>query len=145
MKIDKSRLYTYIAASAAFIQVSIPQWHLSDITTQVASAILLTIVSIFTILKQRVSIEINNNATTVTYILIGIAALGGLNELVNFIPFDAHTQTVLRSIIASVIGLLNLASKSLFQTEAGKAIQQAKVDIKNNQVIPIENVPSDSK
>lgn len=127
---DKSRMYTYIAAFAAFLQVSIPQWNLSDISTQIVSAILLAIVSIFTILKQRSSVEIDNNAVTVTWLLIGVAALGAANEVLGLVHFNDSLQGILRSIIASVIGLLNLASKNLFPTDAGKMIQGIKSDIK---------------
>lgn len=136
--IDKSRAYTYIASVAAFLQLSLPQWQLSDISTQAISAILLSIVSVFTILKQRSSIEVRDNATTVTYMLIGVAALGGLNEVLGIVHFNDHLQGILRSIIAAIIGLINLASKNLFPTEAGKAIQQAKADIKDEGIAVID-------
>lgn len=142
MLIDKSRIYTYIAAAAAFLQVSVPQWHLADTTTQLTSAILLTVVSVFTILKQRISIEVSNSANIATYFLIAIALAGGINEVLGIVHINAHTQGILRSVLASVIGLLNLASKSLFPTDAGKVIQQTKVEIKEIKDIT-KSVPSD--
>ena len=123
---DKSRSYTYIAAAAAFIQMSVPQWHLPDVSAQVTSAILLAIVSVFTILKQRASVEINDKSVIYTWILVGAAALGGLNEIIGIVHFNDQLQNILRSVIAAIIGLLNLASKNLFPTEAGKEIQNIK-------------------
>ena len=127
---DKSRSYTYIAAAAAFIQMSVPQWHLPDVSAQVTSAILLAIVSVFTILKQRASVEINDKSVIYTWILVGAAALGGLNEIIGIVHFNDQLQNILRSVIAAIIGLLNLASKNLFPTEAGKVIQNIKSDLK---------------
>lgn len=128
---DKSRSYTYIAAAAAFIQMSVPQWHLPDVSAQVTSAMLLAVVSVFTILKQRASVEINDkNAVKVTWLLIGVAALGGVNEILGIVHFNDQLQNILRSVVAAIIGLLNLASKNLFPTEAGKVIQTLKSDIK---------------
>lgn len=129
--IDKSRTYTYIASVAAFLQMSVPQWDLPDVYSQVISAILLAVVSIFTILKQRVSVEINDkNAVKVTWLLVGVAALGGLNEIIGIVHINENLQNILRSVIAAIIGLINLASKNLFPTEAGKVIQGIKSDIK---------------
>ena len=128
---DKSRVYTYIAAAAAFIQMSLPQWHFPDVPAQVTSAILLAIVSVFTILKQRTSVEINDkNAVKVTWLLIGVAGLGGVNEILGIVHFNDQLQNILRSVVAAIIGLLNLASKNLFPTEAGKVIQSIKSDLK---------------
>jgi hypothetical protein len=136
---DKSRIYTFIAAAAAFIQMSVPQWHLPDVQAQVTSAILLAIVSIFTILKQRASVEVNDkNAVKVTWLLIAIAAFGGVNEILGIIHFNDQLQNILRSIIAAIIGLLNLASKDLFKTEEGKVIQNIKSDLKQG-TFGIEN------
>ncbi|HEY8690571.1 MAG TPA: hypothetical protein VIM07_15145 [Chitinophagaceae bacterium] len=133
---DKSRIYTNIAAAAAFIQMSVPQWHLPDVPTQVTSAVLLSIVSIFTILKQRTSVEINDkNAVKFTWLLIAIAGLGGINEIMGIVHFNDQLQNILRSVVAAAIGLLNLASKNLFPTEAGKVIQTIKADIKQGNAV----------
>lgn len=136
LPIDKSRRYTYIAAVAAFLQMSVPQWQLPETSSQVTSAILLAVISVFTILKQRSSVEVNNNATILTYILIGTAVLGGLNEVLGIVHFSGHLQNVLRSIVAAIIGLLNLASKTLFPTDAGVVIQQAKAELKESDGVP---------
>jgi hypothetical protein len=136
---DNSKIYTYLATVAAFLQMSVPQWHLPDITSQVISAALLAIVSVFTILKQRVSVEINSQSVMYTYILIGVAALGGLNEIVGIVHFNAQWQNILRSIIAAIIGILNLTSKTLFPSEAGTAIQELKDDIKQGNTTIVSN------
>jgi hypothetical protein len=136
---DNSKTYTYLATVAAFLQMSVPQWHLPDITSQVVSAALLAIVSIFTILKQRTSVEINNQSVMYTYILIGVAALGGVNEIIGIIHFNAQWQNVLRSVVVSLIGLLNLTSKTLFPSEAGEAIQGLKDSIKEGKTEVISN------
>lgn len=136
---DNSKIYTYLAMVAAFLQLSVPQWQLPDITSQVVSAALLAVVSIFTILKQRVSVEINSQSVMYTWILIGVAALGGLNEIVGIVHFSGHWQNILRSIIASAIGILNITSKTLFPSEAGEAIQGIKDDIKQGKTEVVSN------
>lgn len=136
---DNSKIYTYLATVAAFLQLSVPQWHLPDITSQVVSTALLAFVSIFTILKQRVSVEINSQSVMYTYILIGVAALGGLNEIVGIVHFTDQWQNILRSIIAGVIGILNITSKALFPSEAGQAIQGLKDDIKQGKTEVVSN------
>lgn len=141
---DNSRTYTYIATAAAFIQMSLPQFHLSDIATQITSAALLAIISVFTILKQRVSVEINNQSVMYTWILVGAAALGGLNEIIGIVHFNPALQTGLRSAIAAIIGLLNLASKTLFPSEAGEAIQSVKNGIKEGNVTLVQSIKKNS-
>jgi hypothetical protein len=136
---DNSKIFTYLATVAAFLQMSVPQWHLPDISAQIVSAALLAVVSVFTILKQRTSVEINNQSVTYTYILIGAAALGGLNEIIGIVHFDAQWQNILRSITVSLIGLLNLTSKTLFPSEAGQAIQGLKNDLKDGKAEVVSN------
>ena len=90
---DKSRVYTNIAMIAAFAQMYVPQlqsdWHLSDVVTKIITVVLLTVVSVVTIKKQRVSIEINDkNALLLTYVLIGMAIAGGLNEILSIAPLN---------------------------------------------------------
>ena len=136
---DNSKIYTYLATVAAFLQVSVPQWHLPDITAQVVSAALLAAVSIFTILKQRASVEVSKQSLMYTYILIGVAALGGLNEIIGIIHFNDQWQNVLRSVVAALIGILNLTSKALFPSEAGQAIQGIKNDIKAGKTEVVSN------
>jgi hypothetical protein len=74
-----------------------------------------------------------------TYILIGVAALGGVNEIIGIIHFNAQWQNVLRSVVVSLIGLLNLTSKTLFPSEAGEAIQGLKDSIKEGKTEVISN------
>jgi hypothetical protein len=136
---DNSKIFTYLATVAAFLQMSVPQWHLPDVSAQVVSAALLAVVSVFTILKQRTSVEINNQSVTYTYILIGAAALGGLNEIIGIVHFDAQWQNILRSIIAALIGILNVTSKALFPSEAGQAIQGIKDNIKSGTAEVVSN------
>jgi hypothetical protein len=136
---DNSKIYTYLATVAAFLQMSVPQWHLPDITAQVVSAALLAIVSIFTILKQRASVEVSKQSLMYTYILIGVAALGGLNEIIGIVHFNDQWQNILRSIIAAAIGILNLTSKALFPSEAGTAIQNIKDEIKAGKTEIVSN------
>jgi hypothetical protein len=136
---DNSKIFTYLATVAAFLQMSVPQWHLPDISAQIVSAALLAVVSIFTILKQRSSVEINSQSVVYTYILIGVAALGGLNEIVGIVHFDGQWQNILRSIIAALIGILNVTSKALFPSEAGQAIQGIKDNIKSGTAEVVSN------
>lgn len=134
MEKDKSRIYTYIAVGATLMQMYLPQlqtnWNLSEISVKVITAILLAIISIATIKKQRISVEVNNKAIFYTWVLIGIAAVGCLNEILSFTYLDYRWADIARSTIASILGLYNLVSKSLFPTEAGKVIQETKNDIK---------------
>jgi len=59
-----------------------------------------------------------------------------LNEILGIVHLNDHLQNVLRSIVAAIIGLLNLASKTLFPTDAGVVIQQAKAAIKESDGVP---------
>lgn len=132
MKKDNSKIYTYITTAAAFLQMYLPNLLLNPHTSDIISAALLSIVSVFTIMKQRVSVEVNDKkAVWYTWLLVGIAGMGGINEIVGKIQFNGNTQNILRSAIAGIIGLLNIMSKSLFPTDAGKAIAATKNDIKS--------------
>jgi len=131
---DKSRVYTYVAVGATLLQMYVPQlkenFHLADVTVKVITAILIAIISIATIKKQRISVEVNRKAVIVTWFLISIAAIGCLNEILSFAYLDYAWANTLRSIVASALGFFNLVSKSLFPTEAGKVIQTIKSDLK---------------
>lgn len=127
---DKSRLYTSIAMVAAFLQTLVATMKFDEITTGVVSTVLLTIAAVFTLKKQRVSVEINKKAIIATWVLVGIAALGGINEILDQIVITGVWQDRLRTIIAALIGVLNIASKSWFPTEEGKIIQDVKKDLK---------------
>lgn len=138
---SKERIYTALALIFAFVQTLLPTMKFDEVETTIATTILLTLVSVFTLMKQRVSVEINKNAKILTWVLIGIAALGGINELVGNLPtdiaFKIHISNLwqerLRTIIAALIGILNIASKNLFPTEEGKVIEETKKDLKAAQ------------
>lgn len=131
---DKSRLYTNIALSATFAQTMLPTFHFSDTVTGIITTVLLTTASVFTILKQRVSVEINKDAVILTWVLAGIAALGGLNDVIGQISLTDIWQDRLRTLIAALIGILNIVSKELFPTPEGKVIASIKQDLKDEKV-----------
>lgn len=120
---DKSRIYTFLAVGFAFLQTLFS----GDVTMTI---IFLTLASVFTILKQRVSIEVNENAMIATYVLVALAVMGGLNDLLGVFHFGEVWDVRLRKIVAALIGLLNIASKNLFPTEEGKVIQGVKQELK---------------
>lgn len=137
MKKDNSRLYSYISGVAVFLQLSLA--GIPEPYGIITSGVLLTIASIFTIKKQRSSVEINKKATVFTWILIAVAFFGGLNDLLQkmhewnpvFIP--ESLQDWLRRGIAIAIGLLNMFSKDMFPTDEGSAIKQQKNELKQLQ------------
>lgn len=130
---SKERIYTGLAITFAFLQTLLPTLFLSDTQTAIATVSLLTLASVFTILKQRISVEINNNATIFTWILIGLAVLGGLNEVLGSVHLSGALQGRLSTIVAALIGVLNITSKTFFPTEAGKVVQNVKDDLKEQE------------
>lgn len=137
MKKDNSRLYSYISGVAIFLQLSLA--GIPEPYGIITSGVLLTIASIFTIKKQRSSVEINKKATIFTWVLIAVAFFGGLNDLLqkmhewNPVFIQESLQDWLRRGIAIAIGLLNMFSKDMFPTDEGSAIKQQKNELKQLQ------------
>lgn len=137
MKKDNSRLYSYISGVAIFLQLSLA--GIPEPYGIISSGVLLTIASIFTIKKQRSSVEINKKATVFTWVLIAVAFFGGLNDLLqkmhewNPIFISEGLQDWLRRGIAIAIGLLNMFSKDMFPTDEGSSIKQQKNELKQLQ------------
>lgn len=137
---SKERVYMLITLVAAYLQgVVVPSLHLSDAWSFIVTSLLLMIAAVFTIKKQRVSIEVNSKAKTYTWILIALAVLGGINEILasNYFPeaihFEEKTTTMLRNGVAGLFGLMNVFSKVLFPTDEAKIIDQQKETLKAMQ------------
>ena len=134
----KERIYMLITLIAAYLQASVvPSLGLTDSQSFIATSLLLIVASVFTILKQRLSVEVNDRkALLFTWVLIGIAVIGGLNEIVasqrftEAFHFSDKFTNAMRAGIAGLFGILNVFSKAWFPTEAGKVIQNIKSDLK---------------
>lgn len=134
----KERIYMLITLLAAYLQASVvPSLGLTDSQSFIATSLLLIVASVFTILKQRLSVEVNDKKALIyTWVLIGIAVIGGLNEIVssqNFIQafsFSDKFTNAMRAGIAGLFGILNVFSKAWFPTQEGKVIQSVKSDLK---------------
>lgn len=101
------------------IQGVIPEMPIHD--TTIVSAVVMFLVTAFTIWKQALSKEIDNKALKATIIVAAIATLGGLNELFKAFPLSESVSQWLRFIVTSVIAVLNLLSKVLWPTPQTKS------------------------
>lgn len=127
---SKERIYTTLTFVFAFMQTLLPSMGFTEFTSSIVTTVLITLVSVFTIKKQRISIEINNKAQIVTWVLIAVAALGGLNQLLDVVNLSDIWQGRLRTIVAALIGILNIVSKNLFPTDEARVVEKTKVDLK---------------
>lgn len=127
---SKERIYTTLTFVFAFMQTLLPSMGFTEFTSSIVTTVLVTLVSVFTIKKQRISIEINNKAQIVTWVLIAVAALGGLNQLLDVVNLSDIWQGRLRTIVAALIGILNIVSKNLFPTDEARVVEKTKVDLK---------------
>ena len=111
---------TIFTAFQGFIP-SIP--NIGAHTTTLLSAIVLYAVSIMTLIRQSISEQIDNDAKKVTWFVILIASIGGLNDLTNLIHFSEATDQWVRFGITFTTFVLNLVSKIVWNTpETGKQI-----------------------
>lgn len=134
---DRSALYTGIVTVATVIMGVLP--HINNGVDVILTSVLLTVISIFTIKKQRTSIEINDSkAVLYTWVLVIIAACGGLNDMLGQLDlkevhyFSTQTSQILKKSISGLILILNVFSKQWFPTAEGKTIQGIKIDMKEN-------------
>lgn len=127
---EKTSIYSTIVFIATSLQLSLPMLKLDEATSGIATAILLSIATVFTLLRQRASIEIDKKAQYLTWVLVSIAVLGGVNEVFKWIPFSGETGDTLRNVIAFLINLLNIVSKQLFPTEEGKELKKLEATLK---------------
>lgn len=127
-----TRVLTNITYLVVFFQGILPSFNLSDSTATIWTVIFMTVASVATIWKQRLSVEIRDGAIWATIIVSLVAVAGGLNELVDYIYLDDVQRKVARAVIVAAIGGLNLLSKSLFPTYEAKVIESVKTTVGTN-------------
>ena len=94
----------------------------NETTITIFSAVILFVVNGLTLIKNYLSIEINNVANKAALILLIVAILGGLNDLFGVISFSDTVSQWLRFSLTFIIAFLNLAAKLLFPTPETKSI-----------------------
>lgn len=129
---SKEKLFTAIAVSAAFLQTITSVSLLGfPVANGIVTTVMLTVVAVYTIKKQRVSIEVNDTkAHSYTWILIIIAIGGGMNDLLGIVHFNPMIDVILKTIVSGSIGLLNVISKSLFPTMEGQILDRRENQLK---------------
>lgn len=114
---------TIIVLLLTTLQGLIPTIPITNETTiTIFSAVILFVVNGLTLIKNYLSIEINNVANKAALILLIVAILGGLNDLFGVISFSDTVSQWLRFGLTFVIAFLNLAAKLLFPTPETKSI-----------------------
>lgn len=124
-----TRVLTNITYLVVFLQSVLPSFHLNDSTATIWTVIFMTVASVATIWKQRLSVEIRDGAIWATVIVSLVALAGGVNELIPVIYLDDAQRDGARAIIVAIIGGLNLLSKSLFPTYEAKVIENTKTNV----------------
>lgn len=87
----------------------------------ILSTIVMYVVGILTLWKQRISEEINNDATIPTWIVLAIAAVAGLNDIFDVVTLSAATDQWVRFGITAVLLILNMISKMQYPTSQTKS------------------------
>lgn len=110
-------LLTVIAVILALFQTLISNMPIKDNhVVTVLSAGTIALISVVTVWKQRLSIEINNNSLKTTIAVIAIAVVGGINDVINVVHFSENTDQWLRWSITFLLAVLNALSKIFWPT-----------------------------
>lgn len=124
---ELTRVFTVILVVLTTIQAAVPTYPIqSESTKAIVEAVFMFLVVGLTAWKQYLSVEIRNGAIFPTIAIALIASLGGLNDLINVIPFSAVTSQWIRLGISTAATVLSLISKSLWPTPESKIIEQTK-------------------
>lgn len=141
MKPSKQKIYSLIVLIATALQAYLPTLlkgiDTSGSTQELAAGILITIAAAFTVLYQRVSIEVKSqSAVILTWVLFAIAILGGLNKnVLEYLHFGDKWDIILRNTISFLFNVLVVVSKNFFPSDEAKTLANKEVELKQEKSI----------
>lgn len=118
-KKNLTNLYGILALVFTMLQLSFAtNSPIANVTTQaLVSASFLFLVQFFTALKQKTSIEVNDQkAMIATWIVFAISVLAGISDVTNLIPWGVETAKWVRFSLTTVTMVLNAISKMVWPT-----------------------------
>lgn len=111
-------ILTIISAVLTVFQPLVPTLPgLSDLTLKITGASVMFLLQSVTLVKQYLSVEINNKSTQLTWAMVIVSILGFANEFVTVIPFSPFWSQLVIIVITVATGTLNLLSKIIWSTE----------------------------
>lgn len=112
-----TNLFTVVVLLLTTFQGVIPAMPIQNqYSITVISAVTMGLVTIFTALKQYISVEIGNKALRPTTIVLALAILGVMNDIFNVVHFSATVGQWVRFGLTLATAFINLTSKILFPT-----------------------------
>lgn len=115
-------IFTILVIFLTAFQGMIPAMPITNETTlKTISAIVLFLVSGFTLWKQWLSVEVDSKSVKPTLILTIIATLGAVNEMFDVVTLDNTWAQWIRFGVTFITMALNVLSKLMWPTEETKS------------------------
>ena len=118
-----AKIFFWIALVLTAIQFVLPQAPNYDPTLPVfvwTSGILLLGINVTTIFKQYFSTKVDNNAITISIVMLGISIIGAILDALKTLPLEPVAAQWARFILSSVHFALNFFSKQIWPSQEQK-------------------------